>query len=117
MSRGNEPRLVVHNTFLEFDDVAREDVAHVGRRPRAQTDITNDHFSTNAPRKVSYHVDESEPNAFGGAGSQFGKLGSLAEVGGHDFTGLGFSAEISAAALAAANANNNAMAAASMPRA
>jgi len=64
--RQGVPRLVVHNTFLEFDDQSKEE----NRRPRAQTDITE----RKAPRKVSYHVDEDERAAH----AHFG-LGTVAE--------------------------------------
>eukprot|EP00930_Biecheleria_cincta_P002607 TRINITY_DN103611_c0_g1_i1.p1 TRINITY_DN103611_c0_g1~~TRINITY_DN103611_c0_g1_i1.p1 ORF type:complete len:401 (+),score=67.06 TRINITY_DN103611_c0_g1_i1:21-1223(+) len=95
--RQPQPRLVVHNTFLEFDDHAVEESETVGRRPRAQTDITE----TKLPRKVSYHVDE--PAQTGPGVGHMGKLGSVPEVG-QDFPGYAGSASdpVFAAAAAAA---------------
>mmetsp|Transcript_124424 Transcript_124424/g.175564 ORF Transcript_124424/g.175564 Transcript_124424/m.175564 type:complete len:402 (-) Transcript_124424:123-1328(-) len=65
-----QPRLVVHNTFLELDD--KQDSR--GGRPRAQTDITE----RKAPRKVSYHVDDGQ-QMIEESPSGFPKLGSLSE--------------------------------------
>lgn len=95
-----QPRLVVHNTFLEFDDHAAGESATVGRRPRAQTDITE----TKLPRKVSYHVEEQPTQSSSGVGHSMGKLGSVPEVG-QDFSGFAGSASdpmFAAAAAAAA---------------